>query len=79
MFGMRDALSRSEGSGDGDLDGRNMECLCCFGKFTADLLEIANAGSGNGDGDLGFCNGFARNAALSNGIQGTPHKGVSCF
>ena len=28
---------------------------------------------------LVICKRFARNGADSNGIQGTPHKGVSCF
>ena len=79
MVWMASALRRSDGSGDGVLDGRNMECCSCFGQFTAVLLEIASSGSVNAGDVLVVCNGFARNASLSNGFQGTPHKGVSCF
>ena len=62
-----------------DLDGRNKECCCYFSRFTEDLLEIANSRSANADPGLGICKGFPRNGADSNGFQGTPHKGVSCF
>ena len=40
---MRDALRRSEGYFWCSLQGRNKECRCCFSRFTADLLEIANS------------------------------------
>ena len=79
MVWMEDALRRSGGgSGDG-LDGRDKECCSCFSQFGRDLLEVASSGGRNADPVLGFCNGFARNGSLSNGIQETPHKGVSCF
>ena len=61
------------------LDGRNKECCCCFRQFARDFLEIASSGSGNAVPVLGICKQFDRNGALSNGFQGTPHKGVSCF
>ena len=60
-------------------DGRNREMLFLFWGFVRDFLEIANSGSVNGDAGLGFCKRFARNGATSNGIQGTPHKGVLVF
>ena len=61
------------------LEARNMECRCCFSRFTAVLEEIANSRSANAEAGLGICKSFARNGTLSNGFQGTPHKGVSCF
>ena len=76
---MRNALRRSGGSGIANLDGRNRECRCCFSQFTADLQEIANAGSAKAVVVLEIYNGFARNGADSNGFQGTPNKGVPCF
>ena len=69
---MRDALRKSGVTFSADLDGRNRECCCCFRKFTADLQEITNAGSGNADPVLGFCKQFARNGALSNGGSENP-------
>ena len=72
MVWMRAALRRSEGERDGGLEARNKECRCCFSRFKADLQEIASSGSVNAGDVLGFCNGFARNAALSNGNSGNP-------
>ena len=53
--------------------------LFLFTGFARDLLKIASSGSANADGVLAICKQFARNGVDSNGIQGTPHKGVSCF
>ena len=61
------------------LHGRNKECRSYFSRFTRDLPEIASSGSVNAAPVLEVCKQFARNGALSNGFQGTPHKGVSCF
>ena len=72
MVWMRDALRRSEGSRNGVLEARNMECRSCFSRFTAVLLEIASSGSANAVLVLGFCNCFSRNGALSNGNSGNP-------
>ena len=76
---IRNALRRSEGSGIADLDGRNRKCRSCFSGFTAVLEEIASSGGVNADAVFAICKQFARNGADSNGIQETPHKGVSCF
>ena len=54
------------------LDCRNREWGSCFSRFVADLLKIAISGSVNADPVLVFCNGFARNGALSNGNTGNP-------
>ena len=40
--------------------------------FKRNSGEIANAGSANGEADLGICNGFPRNGALYNGPAGNP-------
>ena len=53
--------------------------LFLFTGFARDLLKIASSGSANADAVLAICKQFARNGVDSNGIQGTPHKGVSCF
>ena len=66
------ALRRSGVTFGAHLEARNMECCCCFGLFAADLQEIANSRSANGDPGLGFCKRFARNGALSNGNSGNP-------
>ena len=76
---MRHALRKSKGGRDGVLEARNMECKCCFRLFAADLLEIASSGSANAVPVLVVCNGFARNGALSNGIQGTLIGGFPAF
>ena len=72
MVWMRAALRRSEGYFWGVLQGMNRECRSCFKLFAADLQEIASSGSRNADPVLAVCNGFARNAALSNGNSGNP-------
>ena len=51
-----------------------MECCCCFRLFVADLQEISSSGSGNAVAVLGFCKGFARHGALSNGDSGNPSQ-----
>ena len=55
MVSMRDALRRSEGGGNGDLEGRNRECWSCFSQFGADLQEIASSGSANAVPVLAVC------------------------
>ena len=73
------ALRRSGVTFGAHLEARNRKCRSCFSGFTAVLEEIASSGGVNADAVLAICKRFARNGADSNGIQETPHKGVSCF
>lgn len=79
MIWMRDALRRSGGGRDGDLDGRNRECCPCFRLFARICKRLLMLEVQMLILFWGFQLDLLGMVLFLMAIQGTPHKEVSWF